>query len=334
MRRNIIRRTKSLLIKGYYVPENVYNEFFPPSYKELGRAPTKRDIEHLSRISTRVIPEKFKFTDVDPFTGKEQEVSYNVAKARKISRSSKKQPWYGGIDETPKPIRKTKTPLTVKPDKKYHSKLLELPTYEPDWGPERFGVGKYSKKKKKKDEEEPPHVNQDWVDAVNNFKPEEPIEEITYESYHPNDDDDDDNGYSEYVEDEDGFPYVADGDTLFNMLEDEVQNLMTFHSKAKSKRKREELEEYVRDNARKIYSSLIEQSDKDHIGLCKRLQDNALRVNKIFDTMVAMYRGDELTEGLISELFSYIQPITSIDDAKSFDNGFDSFDGFTAGEDM
>lgn len=327
LRRNIIRRTKSLLRKGYYVPEGDVSEFFPPSYTQLGRTPTRRDIEHLSRISTRVIPEKFKFTDVDPFTGKEQEVSYHVGKSRNISRGSLGLAPQWAIDEAEKIKRNNRTPLTEKPNKMYHP-FTEGETVEPKYGAEEFGVGKYSKKKKKKKDEEPTHVNQEWVDRVNNFKSEEDTANDTDGTSDYNDD------YSEYDVDEDGFPYVADGETLFDMLLFRVENLMNFHSKAHSKRKRGELEEYVHDNARKIYSALIEQSDNNHIALCKRLQDNALRVNKCIDTIDAMYKGDELTEELIAELLSYIQPITSIDDAKSFDSGFDSFDGFTAGEDM
>lgn len=94
LRRNIIRRTKSLLSKGFYISEEDLLKITPKPYSELSSSPTKRTIQRLKNIQSRDIPKKFKFLDVDYDTGEVKEQSYKYGVSKHISESK-----YGVISD-------------------------------------------------------------------------------------------------------------------------------------------------------------------------------------------------------------------------------------------
>ena len=129
LRRNIIRRTKSLLSKGYFIPEKDLLKITPKPYSELTSAPNKRTIQRLKNIQSRDIPQKFKFLDVDYDTGEVKEQSYKYGVSKHISESK-----YGVISDekynklleqakSEKPKRKT--PKRYTPFTDEYNQMLE-----------------------------------------------------------------------------------------------------------------------------------------------------------------------------------------------------------------
>ena len=277
LRRNIIRRTKSLLSKGYYIPEEELLRITPKKYSELSKPPTKRNIQRLQNIQNIDIPKKFKYLEVDYETGEVKEQSYKYGISQHISESK-----YGVIS-----------------DEKYNKLLRQ--------------ANETAKKKKVRSPKRYTPFTDDYYSG------------LSKQRYDFSDDSQNDSLNTDEIN---GVEYVDADKNIVERIERRLEELTSFISFSRFSKRRSQQEEYVRETANRIYTSFIEAKDKDYNGLAAKLSEDPMKINRLIEKISSMYKGDEDTEEQITEFLDYIQPNVSLDDAKSYDHGYDSYDEF------